>query len=146
MDDRYVIAMDWIEGADLEALLDREGRPGLEPAVAIGYLEQAAEALEHLHAHDPLVVHGDVKPANLILTVRVDHGRTAGLLGRSALDPLVILGYALSTSVHFGHVAVPRNRTRLPGSVRTGHPDRRTVLDRLDTSRLVAQNDNTLTL
>ena len=68
MDDRYVIAMDWIEGTDLEALLDAEGRPGLDPALAIGYLEQAAEALEHLHTHDPPVVHGDVKPANLILT------------------------------------------------------------------------------
>ena len=60
--------MDWIEGTDLEALLEREGRPGLDPARAIDYLEQAAEALEHLHAHDPPVVHGDVKPANLILT------------------------------------------------------------------------------
>ena len=28
VDDRYVIAMDWIEGTDLEALLDAEGRPG----------------------------------------------------------------------------------------------------------------------
>ena len=79
VDDRYVIAMDWIEGMDLEALLEAEGRPGLDPALAIGYLEQAAEALEHLHAHDPPVVHGDVKPANLILTssgriVLVDFG------------------------------------------------------------------------
>jgi WD40 repeat protein/tRNA A-37 threonylcarbamoyl transferase component Bud32 len=78
-DDRYVIAMDWIEGTDLEALLLRDGTPGLEPALAIGYLEQAAEALEHLHAQDPPVVHGDVKPANLILTstgrvVLVDFG------------------------------------------------------------------------
>ena len=79
VDERYVIAMDWIEGMDLEALLDVEGRPGLDPALAIGYLEQAAEALEHLHTHDPPVVHGDVKPANLILTssgriVLVDFG------------------------------------------------------------------------
>ena len=78
-DERYVIAMDWIEGTDLAALLDVEGRPGLEPALAIDYLEQAAEALEHLHGHDPPVVHGDVKPANLILTasgrvVLVDFG------------------------------------------------------------------------
>ena len=78
-DGRYVIAMDWIEGTDLDALLRSEGRPGLDPALAIGYLEQAAEALEHLHAHDPPVVHGDVKPANLILTssgrvVLVDFG------------------------------------------------------------------------
>ncbi len=79
VDDRYVIAMDWIEGTDLEALLELDGSTRLEPALAIGYLEQAAEALEHLHTHDPPVVHGDVKPANLILTssgrvVLVDFG------------------------------------------------------------------------
>ena len=79
VDDRYVIVMDWIEGTDLAALLDIEGRRGLDPEQAIGYLEQAAEALEHLHAHEPPVVHGDVKPANLILTsagriVLVDFG------------------------------------------------------------------------
>ncbi|HEX7312125.1 MAG TPA: protein kinase [Gaiellaceae bacterium] len=68
VDDRYVIAMDWIEGMDLEALLELEGRPGLDPALAIDYLGQAAEALAHLHGHDPPVVHGDVKPANLVLT------------------------------------------------------------------------------
>src|SRR5215210_756470 len=79
VDDRYVVAMDWIDGTNLEALLDLEGRPGLDPALVIGYLEQAAEALEHLRTHDPPVVHGDVKPANLILTsfgriVLVDFG------------------------------------------------------------------------
>src|SRR5262245_30343398 len=41
VDDRYFIAMDWIEGTNLEALLDGEGGPGLGPALAIGYLEQA---------------------------------------------------------------------------------------------------------
>lgn len=79
VDGRYVIAMDWIDGVDLEALLAAEGRPGLDPERAIDYLEQAAAALEHLHTHDPPVVHGDVKPANLILTpsgriVLVDFG------------------------------------------------------------------------
>ncbi len=79
VDDRYVIAMDWIDGTDLEALLELEGRPGLDPALAIGYLEQAADAVEHLRSHVPPVVHGDVKPANLILTssgriVLVDFG------------------------------------------------------------------------
>jgi WD40 repeat protein/class 3 adenylate cyclase len=79
VDRRYVIALDWIEGRDLEALLDGEGRSGLDPELAIAYLRQAAEALEHLHTHDPPVVHGDVKPANLILTssgriVLVDFG------------------------------------------------------------------------
>jgi WD40 repeat protein/tRNA A-37 threonylcarbamoyl transferase component Bud32 len=79
VDDQYVIAMDWIDGTDLGAVIGAEGRRGLDPALAIGHLEQAAEALEHLHGHDPPVVHGDVKPANLILTaagriVLVDFG------------------------------------------------------------------------
>src|SRR5215831_9469602 len=79
VDDRYFIAMDWIEGTDLDALVTADGRPGLDPALAIDYLEQAAAALEHLHTHDPPVVHGDVKPANLIVTpsgrvVLVDFG------------------------------------------------------------------------
>lgn len=79
VDDRYVIAMDWIDGTSLDQVLTDEGRPGLEPALVIDYLEQAADALAHLHGHDPPVVHGDVKPANLILTstgrvVLVDFG------------------------------------------------------------------------
>jgi WD40 repeat protein/tRNA A-37 threonylcarbamoyl transferase component Bud32 len=79
VDERYVIAMDWIEGRDLEALLAAEGQPGLDPQLVIEYLAQAAGALGHLHTHQPPVVHGDVKPANLILTssgrvVLVDFG------------------------------------------------------------------------
>ena len=93
--DRYVIAMDWIEGTNLQALLETRGHSGLDPAVAIGYLEQVAEALEHLHTHDPTVVHGDVKPANVILgssgrialvdfglsSTPTDHLRRAGTAG-----------------------------------------------------------------
>src|SRR5262245_28474445 len=88
VDDRYVIAMDWIEGRDLAAVLDADGHPGLDPELTIDYLEQAAEALDHLHLHRPTVVHGDVKPANLILT---SSGRVAlvdfGLSSRPYDDP-----------------------------------------------------------
>jgi len=119
VDERYVIAMDWIEGTDLEALLDVDGRPGLDPALAISYLEQAAEALEHLHTHDPPVVHGDVKPANLILTssgriVLVDFGlsstpaddlRRAGTAGYVA--PEVAAGGRLTAASDVYSLAAP---------------------------------------
>ncbi|MGH2788975.1 MAG: protein kinase domain-containing protein, partial [Actinomycetota bacterium] len=36
----------------------------------LAYLSPVAEALDHLHAQEPPVVHQDVKPANLILTGR----------------------------------------------------------------------------
>jgi len=66
--DRYVVAMDWADGTDLARLLAERGRPGLAPSGVLAYLAQAAEALTHLHTQSPPVIHGDVKPANLILT------------------------------------------------------------------------------
>jgi WD40 repeat protein/class 3 adenylate cyclase/tRNA A-37 threonylcarbamoyl transferase component Bud32 len=66
--DSYLVAMDWVEGTDLARLLRERGRPGLAPSSVLAYLAQAAEALTHLHSQDPLVIHGDIKPANLILT------------------------------------------------------------------------------
>ena len=77
--DLYFIAMDWIEGRSLRQVLREEGSPGLPLPEVLSYLDQAADALDHLHDHDPPVVHLDVKPANLILTgdgrvVLVDFG------------------------------------------------------------------------
>src|SRR5215208_6289043 len=66
--DRYVVAMDWVDGTDLAMLLRDRGRPGLAPSSVLAYLAQGAEALTHLHSQDPPVIHGDVKPANFILT------------------------------------------------------------------------------
>ncbi|HUP85975.1 MAG TPA: protein kinase [Acidimicrobiales bacterium] len=66
--DDYVIVMDWVEGANLDRILHIEGRPGLPPTLVLAWMADAAAALTHLHMHDPPVFHGDVKPANLILT------------------------------------------------------------------------------
>jgi serine/threonine protein kinase len=66
--DDYVLAMDWVDGTDLATLLVDRGRPGLAPSSVLAYLSQAAQALTHLHSQVPPVIHGDVKPANLILT------------------------------------------------------------------------------
>ena len=66
--DDYIVAMDWVDGTDLATLLADRGRPGLAPSSVLAYLAQAAEALTHLHSQSPPVIHGDVKPGNLILT------------------------------------------------------------------------------
>ncbi len=66
--DDYIVAMDWVDGTDLATLLGDRGRPGLAPSSVLAYLAQAAEALTHLHSQSPPVIHGDVKPGNLILT------------------------------------------------------------------------------
>ena len=64
-DGRHVLVLDWVEGVNLARLLADEGRPGLPVSSVLRWIAQAAEALTVLHQHG--VVHGDVKPANLIL-------------------------------------------------------------------------------
>jgi WD40 repeat protein/class 3 adenylate cyclase/tRNA A-37 threonylcarbamoyl transferase component Bud32 len=68
VEDDYVVAMDWVDGTDLARILAERGAPGLAPSSVVAYLAEAAEALMFLHAQEPPIVHGDVKPANLILT------------------------------------------------------------------------------
>ena len=59
---RY-LAMEYIEGATLKEVLDREGR--LPPERAVDIACQTADALEA--AHDVGVIHRDLKPGNIML-------------------------------------------------------------------------------
>src|SRR4051812_47868841 len=67
-DGRYVLVMNWVDGTDLQQVLEDEGDPGLPLDEVIRYLAQVASALDHLHSHEPAIVHGDVKPGNLVRT------------------------------------------------------------------------------
>jgi class 3 adenylate cyclase/WD40 repeat protein len=87
--DRYVIVLDWVDGIDLARLVRASGTPGLAVSSVLTYLADVAEALTFLHTQEPPVIHGDVKPANLILTrggrvKLVDFGlsSTPGMEGR----------------------------------------------------------------
>jgi pimeloyl-ACP methyl ester carboxylesterase/predicted Ser/Thr protein kinase len=104
LDDRYVIVMDWIDGINLADVLEQRGDPGLATGTVVAYLAQVAAALDHLHSHSPPIVHGDVKPANCVLTadgrvVLVDFGisswggeRRVGSGTRGYLAPEVAAG------------------------------------------------------
>ena len=59
----HFLAMEYVEGTDLQALMAKTGP--LHHAQAASYIAQAAAGLQH--AHSKGIVHRDIKPANLIL-------------------------------------------------------------------------------
>ncbi len=60
----FFIAMEFVEGIDLNEYVERKGP--LDPEEALRLITQATKALDHAHRQD--IVHRDVKPSNFLLT------------------------------------------------------------------------------
>ncbi|MBN2549003.1 MAG: protein kinase [Anaerolineales bacterium] len=72
------LVMDYIEGEDLQSLLEKSGGP-LPEAQVLPWIEQVCQALSYIHSQTPPVIHRDIKPANIKITpqgkaVLVDFG------------------------------------------------------------------------
>jgi serine/threonine protein kinase len=61
--ERYYLVSEFVDGEDLQKRVERDGP--LPPEQAARYIRQAALGLAHAHEQD--IVHGDVKPSNLLI-------------------------------------------------------------------------------
>ncbi len=61
--DRYFIVMEFVDGQDLQRLVEVNGPLDFDQAA--DYISQAAEGLAHAHARN--LVHCDIKPSNLLV-------------------------------------------------------------------------------
>lgn len=60
---RQYLIMEYIEGDDLLAIVQRAGR--LSEAQALPWIEQVCDALTYLHTRQPPIIHRDIKPPNI---------------------------------------------------------------------------------
>lgn len=61
------LVMDYVEGLNLGKLLQQRGGP-LAEAEVLPWIGQICDALAYLHAHQPPVIHRDIKPQNIIIS------------------------------------------------------------------------------
>ncbi|QDU96737.1 serine/threonine protein kinase [Lignipirellula cremea] len=61
--DTHFLVMEYVEGRDLQVIVNKEG--SLDCEVAANYIAQAAEGLDYAHSEG--LIHRDIKPANLLV-------------------------------------------------------------------------------
>lgn len=98
-DGRPYLAMDYVEGEDLEQLLKR----GLSPEKVVGYTLQVTSALGY--AHELGLVHRDIKPSNILIdaagerALLADFG-LARFAGSAGEDRLTMTGEVVGTPAY----------------------------------------------
>jgi serine/threonine protein kinase len=98
VDGTHFLAMDYVEGIDLSKLVRLVGP--LDVASACEIVRQAALGLDYAHQQD--LIHRDVKPSNLMLTLRgevriLDLGLALFGAASEALDELTTVGQLMGT-------------------------------------------------
>lgn len=66
-DQGQYLVMEFVEGQDLQEMLNARGSPLPETQV-LPWISQICDALSYLHSQNPPIIHRDIKPANIKIT------------------------------------------------------------------------------
>jgi len=102
------LVMQHVEGQDLQSVFDQTDGP-LTGDIVLPAAVQVCEALNYLHSQTPFIVHGDVKPANIILTSQAG-AQKAGKTGAT-----VLVGLGVGTKIDSQTGAITGTRAISPG-------------------------------
>jgi len=64
---RYYLVMEFIEGMDLDTILQKDGNPGLPEDKVVEWAKQVLMVLEYLHNQNPPIIYRDIKPGNIMI-------------------------------------------------------------------------------
>ncbi|CAG9462992.1 unnamed protein product [Pedinophyceae sp. YPF-701] len=88
-----IMAQEYVPGGNLRDLIlrQREARlqgaePAYTPATALGVLADAAQGIAFLHGCEPMIIHRDVKPENILLLDEDTHGAPGGRIRAKICD------------------------------------------------------------
>lgn len=95
-DDIFVV-MDYIEGENLESLLNKYGVQ--KETVVVSWMLEVCDILTYLHSQNPPIIYRDIKPSNLMLDKDghikiIDFGIAREFSGKADTMPLGTQGYA----------------------------------------------------
>jgi serine/threonine protein kinase len=103
------MTMEYLAGRSLQSILREPGRPALGPDRGLALVESLGEALEYAHRNH--IVHGDLKPANVIVTeqgtVKVIDFGMAQFLEAPGSQPKAITPRYASPEMAAGHNPEP---------------------------------------
>lgn len=114
--DGIYTVIDYIPGQSLDKVLSERG--AFSQKQAVRYAIQLCEAVEYLHRQKPPIIHGDIKPGNLMLTPEdniclIDFNISGVLGGNSAAVAGFTSGYASPEQIQ----AVKTNMEARHGSI-----------------------------
>jgi len=95
-ENNHYMAMEFIEGLDMENMVKTTGTPGLPQEHVIKWGIQICEVLDYLHNCDPIILYRDLKPANIMI--------------RNSDNSVVLIDFGIALSVHEDLRGSPRTK------------------------------------